>query len=175
MSLSVQCSPLNRRIISPGIKGYNHDTILTYVFYDTKFSGFLESLGLHISNDDAIAEFKNAYDVINVLYSNECCGTFKIKHPSELESKCVDTLFSKLHNIVLHECLEILKTKKSCIGLYSESDSTDVIHRRIFPLLFSYDLFFFTHICIRSFIKNNQSGFINDDVTMLIAAINEFM
>ena len=175
MSLSLQSLPLNRRIISSGIKGYNHDTILTYVFYDTKFSSFLESLGLLISNEDAIGDFKNDYDVINVLYSNECCGTFKIKHPNELESKCVDTLFSRLHNIVLHECLEILKTKKSCIGLYRESDTTDVVHRRIFPLLFSYDLFFFTHICIRGFIKNNQSGLNNDEVTMLITAINKFM
>ena len=175
MSLSVQSSPLNRRIISSGIKGYNHDAILTYVFYDTKFTKFLEALGLSTSNDDAIGEFKNDYDVISVLYTNECCGIFGIKHPKDIANKCIDTLFSKLHNIIMHECLEILKTKKSCIGLYSDSDSTDVVHRNIFPLLFSYDLFFFTHICIRGFIKNNQTGLNEEDVTMLITAINEFM
>jgi hypothetical protein len=176
MSLSAKSSPpLNRRIISYGIKGYNHDAILTYVFYDTKFKELLESLGLLVSNDDAIDEFKNDYDVINILYSNECCGLFNIKHPNELESACIDILFSKLHNITIHECLEILKTKKSCIGLYNNSDSIDVIHRRIFPLLFSYDLLFFTHIYIRSFIQNKQASVEQEQATILITAINNLM
>ena len=145
---------------------------ITYVFYDTKYNTILrENLNIVVSRE-AIAEFENDFEVINVLYTKELKQIFEASCEDEVATRCME-LFDTINASTLSICLELLTTRPAALQLLLSTNvtsdetpdpanagcstdpanagcSTDPIEMRrsVLPLLFSYDLLFFTHICM---------------------------
>jgi len=152
---------------------------ITYVFYDTKYNTILrENLNIVVSRE-AIAEFENDFEVINVLYTTELKQIFEASCEDEVATRCME-LFDTINASTLSICLELLTTRPAALQLLLSTNagcstdpanagcstdpanagcstdpanagcSTDPIEMRrsVLPLLFSYDLLFFTHICM---------------------------
>ena len=153
---------------------------ITYVFYDTKYNTILrENLNIVVSHE-AIAEFENDFEVINVLYTKELKQIFEASCEDEVATRCME-LFDTINASTLSICLELLTTRPAALQLLLSTNvtsdetpdpanagcstdpanagcSTDPIEMRrsVLPLLFSYDLLFFTHICMGDlFIKGD--------------------
>ena len=71
------------------------------------------------------------------------------------------------------KCLNTLMNTKSCMGMYSQQDEKEEIYKKIFPILFSYDLLFFTHRCLNDLCV--IKGIKNDHLQELIEAIEKFL
>jgi hypothetical protein len=142
---------------------YNSNAEVTYVFYDTKYTNLLrEKLNIVISRD-VVAEFENDYDVIHVLFANEMLqildvvGIDDIDDRSDATTSRLMEMFDMINESPLSTCLELLTTRPSAVPFSFSDDiaslspcpSIDTPRHRAYPLLFSYDLLFFTHICLR--------------------------
>lgn len=126
---------------------YKHNTTLTYPYYDTKFSTTLKECGLPVY-DEHTKEFENDYDVINFLYTSEICHIFGVENVEDI-CKCIDNIYNiMITSADVKEVLNKLMNCKSCIGMYSQEDDTEQTYKKLFPVLFSYDMLFFTHNCI---------------------------
>ena len=127
---------------------------ITYIFYDTKYTDFLrEKLNIVVSNT-AISEFKNDYEVLNILYTNELEHIFDSAGTDEVTSKCME-MFDLINASSLSTCLDLLTSRPSALpmmmcqgGTSSNSSDENANRRNVLPILFSYDLLFFTHRCI---------------------------
>lgn len=154
---------------------YKSNAEITYVFYDTKYKNILrEKLNIVVSRD-VVAEFENDYDVIHVLFANEMLQILDLAGQAEqsdfvgiddppTRSDAIASRFMEMFDIInespLSTCLELLLTRPS-VAPITFSDVRDDIaallpcpyidtpRRGVYPLLFSYDLLFFTHICLR--------------------------
>lgn len=138
---------------------YATSTAITYVFYDTKYKKLLRSNLNIVVSHDAVSEFENDYDVINVLYTKELIQIFNSKDEEEVSTRCME-LFDMINDSQLSRCLELLTTCPAATQLIltnnvsvddisnPENVSSIDIHRSVLPILFSYDLLFFTHICM---------------------------
>jgi len=142
---------------------YNSNAEVTYVFYDTKYNTILrEKLNIVVSRD-VVAEFENDYDVIHVLFANEMLQILDvagIDDPAD-RSDAIASRFMEMFDMIdespLSTCLELLTTRPSAVPFSFSDDiaslspcpSIDTPRHRAYPLLFSYDLLFFTHICLR--------------------------
>jgi hypothetical protein len=142
---------------------YNSNAEVTYVFYDTKYNTILrEKLNIVVSRD-VVAEFENDYDVIHVLFANEMLQILDISgidDPAD-RSDAIASRFMEMFDMIdespLSTCLELLTTRPSAvpfsfrddIAVLSPCPSIDTPRHGVYPLLFSYDLLFFTHICLR--------------------------
>jgi hypothetical protein len=158
-------------------KNYNIDFIFTYLYYDTKFTPLLEKMGLLLSTD-IIAEFKDDYDVLNELYRREYCQLLGMDATQGSDTLSIlethlDALYSQLIQTEMADVLKLLLTKKVCDGLFSNHDSVERQYRGIFPLLFSYDLLFFTHLCICSCIDSDSIP--KEHLELLYSAIDKYM
>lgn len=164
---------------------YVTDTAITYVFYDTKYKSLLNSkLNIAIS-PDIVEDFENDYDVINVLYANELNQIFNSKNEEEISTRCIE-LFDMINNSQLSSCLELLSRSPSLAHLILTnnvpSDNVSNLdngepsidtHRRVLPILFSYDLLFFTHLCMCDLF---QLGEVNSlHLNTLCDAIREYI
>jgi hypothetical protein len=154
---------------------YNANSIITYVFYDTNFTKYLEKMNLFISDIDT-KEFENNYDITNTLYSTELSYIFNLKNPDDISSVC-HSMFNPIKNSILNECLYLLveeQTKQTgALSLVINAcNSKDEKLKAVFPLLFSYDFLFFTHICIKDLLIN---GYIDvSKIDLLKQVIIEF-
>ncbi len=145
---------------------YNSNAEVTYVFYDTKYKNILrEKLNIVVSRD-VVAEFENDYDVIHVLFANEMLQILDVAGIDDppTRSDAIASRFMEMFDVInespLSTCLELLTTRPS-VAPITFSDVRDDIaallpcpyidtpRRGVYPLLFSYDLLFFTHICLR--------------------------
>lgn len=158
---------------------------LTYVFYDTKYKTLLQTnLNIVISND-AIDEFKNDYEVINVLYTKELNQIFNSKDEEEVSTRCME-LFDIINNSQLSSCLELLTTRPTAAQLMlinnvsvddisnlENVESSIDIHRSVLPILFSYDLLFFTHICMCDLFSRGEINTLH--LNTLCDAIREYI
>lgn len=151
---------------------YNSNAEITYVFYDTKYKNILrEKLNIVISRD-VVAEFENDYDVIHVLFANEMLQILDLVGQAEqpdfvriddppTQSDAIASRFMEMFDMIdespLSTCLELLTTRPSAVPFSFRDDIAslspcpyiDTPRRGVYPLLFSYDLLFFTHICLR--------------------------
>lgn len=134
---------------------YNSDACITYVFYDTKYNTILHDKLNIVISQDAISEFKDDYDVIQVLYMREIRHIFNIDDSeidNEISKRCMQ-LFDILDNSSLSKCIDVLIEKPSILQSPLNNSNTltsqNDIRHNIFPILFSYDLLFFTHLCLR--------------------------
>jgi hypothetical protein len=134
---------------------YNSDACITYVFYDTKYNTTLRDKLNIVISQDAISEFKDDYDVIQVLYMREIRHIFNIDDSeidNEITKRCMQ-LFDIVDNSSLSKCIDVLVEKPSILQSPLNNSNTlttqNDIRHNIFPILFSYDLLFFTHLCLR--------------------------
>jgi len=141
---------------------YNSNAEITYVFYDTKYNTILrEKLHIVISRD-AVAEFENEFDVINVLYANELRHILDVSgidelaaRSDEIATRCME-MFDIINESPLSTCLELLTTRPSMEPFFLIDDNTPITPNDVYPILFSYDLLFFTHLCLRDlFVDGN--------------------
>ena len=150
----ITCSTTETSSDKPLRFEYIKNAGITYIFYDTKYTDFLhEKLNIVISND-AISEFKNDYELLNILYTKELEHIFDSSETDEVTNKCME-MFDMINASSLSKCLDLLTTKPTtlpmmmCEGGTSSNSLDEVANRRnVLPLLFSYDLLFFTHRCI---------------------------
>jgi hypothetical protein len=129
---------------------YNSNAEITYVFYDTKYNTILrEKLNIVVSRD-AVAEFENDVDVINILFMNEMLLILGVSGIDDIATRCME-MFDMINESSLSTCLDLLATRPAAgpIALIPLIDDTNTMRQRVFPILFSYDLLFFTHICLR--------------------------
>ena len=161
---------------------------ITYVFYDTKYKKILQSNLNIVVSRDVIAEFENDYDVINVLYTKELNQIFNSKDEEEVSTRCME-LFDMIYNSQLSSCLELLSTRPAAtqlilINKVDKVSSDDIsnlesvelpidIHRRVLPILFSYDLLFFTHICMCDLFSKGEINTLH--LNTLCDAIREYI
>jgi hypothetical protein len=177
INLVGEIGKLNKTNKTNKTDNYNIDFIFTYLYYDTKFTPLLEKMGLLLSTD-IISEFKDDYDVLNELYRREYCQLLGMDATqgsdtlSILETR-LDALYSQLIQTEMTDVLKLLQTKKVCDGLFSKHDSFERQYRGIFPLLFSYDLLFFTHLCICSCIDSDSIP--KEHLELLYLAIDKYM
>ena len=147
---------------------YNSSAEITYVFYDTKYKTILrEKLNIVIARD-VIAEFENDYDVIHVLFANEMLHVLDVDGQAEqpeivgiddppTRSDAIASRLMEMFDIInespLSTCLELLTTRPSAVQpielIPPLIDDANTMRRRVYPFLFTYDLLFFTHICLR--------------------------
>ena len=133
---------------------------ITYVFYDTKYKNLLKSNLDIVISGEVIEEFENDYEVINVLYTKELNQIFNSKDEEETSTRCME-LFDMINNSPLSTCLELLTTRPTSERLMTinrlssdyRGDTENLfcsidMRRNVLPILFSYDLLFFTHICM---------------------------
>ena len=179
---------------------YNTQVQLTYLFYDTKFHKLLHDV-LHITvpDGDDTAEFTDDPDILGYLYSNELRHIFGNTAADGERTTIADDVWSTeqcetLFQLVaacpqLSECIDSLTTKSSLasmlfIGLTPASESNinnnnqaDRLaekRRHVFPILFSYDLLFFTHLCVCDLLHNSYVV-TPDHLRALRDAIREFI
>jgi len=141
---------------------YNSNAEVTYVFYDTKYKTILrEKLNIVVSRD-VVAEFENDYDVIHVLFANEMLQILDVAGIDDppTRSDAIASRFMEMFDVInespLSTCLELLLTRPSVAPITFSDDialfeipSMNTPRYGVYPLLFSYDLLFFTHICLR--------------------------
>jgi len=133
---------------------YNTDAGVTYVFYNTKYNTILHDRLNIIIPEETISEFKDDYDVIQVLYARELQHIFNIDNSEieEITKKCMQ-IFNIVNNSSLSTCIDLLLEKPCNLHTVLNNSNTlsnvNDMRRDIFPILFSYDLLFFTHLCLR--------------------------
>jgi len=141
---------------------YNSNAEITYVFYDTKYTNILrEKLNIVISHD-VVAEFENDYDVIHVLFANEMLQILDvagIDDPAD-RSDAIASRFMEMFDMInespLSTCLELLMTRPSAVSSLLAHFDAPITPHDVYPFLFSYDLLYFTHICLRDlFVDGN--------------------
>jgi len=143
------------------ILGYNYKYPLSYVFYDSKFYDYFKLMGFHLTteNEEDVAEFKDDYEVINELYRRELCTLFSTSNLDDISRKCVDVLYDILIDMEgINDCIELLKTKQISNNLFNDSDNDEIKKKSIFPLFFTYDLFFFTHTYILTLVNQDYNN-----------------
>ena len=180
----------------PGLPDYKSETIVTYAYYDTKFAKFIQELGVILSRD-AVEEFENDYDITNYVYAEELLCVLGVSVTDKIEDKC-DTIYNYIENTPLGECLDMLTNKSlvlfanhtpsssssssssSSCGSSNDDDnatypmSSEKRSRRMAcPLLFSYDLFFLTHQCIRELALDGHIK--EQSISRLMNAIDTFL
>ena len=137
--------------------GYNIDTTLSYLFYDTKFDSLLlDKLNMHVPRDEAY-EFDNDYDITNYLYSVELNNLFGLDETDDtLESEKYMRLFDVMDASPLSGCMDLLATQKTVTPILMMAGASSILDNRrtVLPILFSYDLLFFTHICLCDFFRD---------------------
>ena len=170
---------------------YNSNTEITYVFYDTKYANILrEKLNIVISRD-VVAEFENDYDVIGALYMKELEQVFGVHGIDELCKRHSEMLDSDMDLIAsFSTCLDLASTKAALpmftvvlptlLDTADTKDDADIINsfnhnkrRATFSILFSYDLFFFTHLCLRDLFSTGDIKPLH--LEMLCDAIREYI
>jgi len=155
---------------------------ITYVFYDTKYKTILrESLNIVVSCE-AVADFENDFEVINVLYRNELKQIFEASCEDEVALRCME-LFDMMNNSPLARCLDLLTTRPHALQMIlstnetsdetPETPDTTDMRRLVLPLLFSYDLLFFTHICVCDLLNKGEITSLHLDT--LCDAIREYI
>ena len=141
---------------------YNSNAEVTYVFYDAKYTTILrEKLNIVISRD-VVAEFENDYDVIHVLFANEMLQILDvagIDDPAD-RSDAIASRFMEMFDMInespLSTCLGLLMTRPSAVSSLLAHFDAPITPHDVYPFLFSYDLLFFTHICLRDlFVDGN--------------------
>lgn len=134
---------------------YNSNAEITYVFYDTKYNDILrDKLNISVSRE-AVGEFENDFDVINVLYARELEYVLDISGIDNIASRCME-LFEVINNSSLSTCLDLISSRPQVLPIVLTHNTTlpssysiNITRGKVLPMLFSYDLLFFTHICLR--------------------------
>jgi len=134
---------------------YNSNAEVTYVFYDTKYKTILrEKLNIVVSRD-VVAEFENDFDVIHVLFANEMLQILDVAGIDDppTRSDAIASRFMEMFDVInespLSTCLELLMTRPSAVSSLLAHFDAPITPHDVYPFLFSYDLLFFTHICLR--------------------------
>jgi hypothetical protein len=140
---------------------YNSNAEITYVFYDTKYTTILRDKLHIVISREVVAEFENDYDVIHVLFANEMLQILDVAGQAEQpdfvgiddRSDAIAYRFMEMFDMInespLSTCLELLMTRPSAVSSLLAHFDAPITPRDVYPFLFSYDLLFFTHICLR--------------------------
>ena len=128
-----------------GSKRYNKNCILTYPFYDSRFDSLLEDIGLNIDKN-IVNEHLNDDLILDILYKNEISAVLNGKNCGSLDFTIIDDVYNDPKQTPFLECINLLNAKKDKLQLSAIIDTSR--EPDIFPLFFSYDLFFITHMCI---------------------------
>jgi len=165
--------------------GYNIDTTISYLFYDTKFDSLLlDNLNICVPRRDE-NEFDNDYDMTNYLYGVELNNLFGntgldgLARSDEtdytLDSEKYMRLFEVMDASPLSDCMDLLATQKTLSPILFMAGTTSILDNRrtIFPILFSYDLLFFTHTCLCDIFRDGEVKPLH--INALCAAIREYV
>lgn len=163
MSLSVESREIDFNIEHAT---YNYEMIVTYAYYDSKFKRFIRDLEIDVP-EKLTAEFWNDEDILEYLFKTELCSAFYTDLDNmKILGDLYDDLFDKIKNTPLFDCLVEFSQKEACIKhIISFMDDTENANeettlKNIFPYFFSYDLLFFTHMCLKEIYL---SGTVNDN------------
>jgi hypothetical protein len=158
---------------------YNSNAEITYVFYDTKYIDILRNNLNIVVSRDTVGEFENDFDVINVLYARELEYVLDISGIDNIATRCME-LFEVINKSSLSTCLDMLASRPQMLPIVltgdttpSSTDSVNITRGGVLPMLFSYDLLFFTHICLRDLF--NDGDIKPEHLETLCDAIREYI
>jgi hypothetical protein len=125
---------------------YNVELICSYAYYDKELLPFCST---HIDKDvlkENVEEFSEE-EISNALYQVNLLESFSL---IEFDEVAINKEIEKLYSVF--KCHERFKNcmKKVANSYLSEDLSIGLM------LLFSYDYFFLTHVCICEYIKTNE-------------------
>jgi hypothetical protein len=151
---------------------YNHDLVVTYGYYDDKFNDCISMMGIKIS-DDATSELRGDEELLEYLYKHELLSAFDCETEDQLVLK-QDTFYDKFVNKYPYVDLFInpLITSKSLSVLLCNINNTEDMKRAAFRFLFSYDLFFLTHMYLYNVISEKTDNRVTQALTSAIKSLD---
>ena len=133
---------------------YNSKHICTYVYYDSKFKNF-------ISNEVGSDEVEECEDSADLVYKCDILQVFNLNEydDAKIEKEMISLFEILKKNDKMLECM-----KKLANRFVTEEVEFGMM------LLFSYDTFFITHLCICNIIEKGDVE--EDNINLLIKLIN---
>lgn len=164
---------------------YETNSFLTYIFYDTKFQPFVNKMGVRISKE-LVEDFQDDTNILDYLYKSELATTFQIENIENIAFDKYDILRNVFATTTMQRCIELLRSSnlfshvlennnithgdtkidESSFNLYSHISPVS-------PIFFSYDIFFFTHLCIQDFVRTGEIS--KEREELLIQAIRDLL
>jgi hypothetical protein len=130
---------------------------------------------MHVPRDEPY-EFDNDYDITNYLYGVELNNLFGLDETDDtLESEKYTRLFDVMDASPLSGCMDLLATQKTMTPILMMAGASSILDNRrtVLPILFSYDLLFFTHICLCDFFRDGEIKSLH--IEALCDAIREYV
>ena len=134
---------------------YNSKHICSYQYYDSKFEDFIPK------NLVVTEQVEQCEDSADLIYKSDILQVFDLidYDDAKIEEE-IKMLFEKTkHNENMVECMKILANR----FLTEELEFG-------FVLLFSYDTFFATHLCVCDIIEKGEPD--EDNINLLVKLIN---
>lgn len=149
-------------------KQYETNSFLTYIFYDVKFQPFVTKMGVRISKE-LVEDFQDDANILDYLYKSELATTFQIEDIENIAFDKYDIIRNVFTTNAMQRCIELLRSSNLfshvlennniTLGDTNADESSFNAYSHISPIspiFFSYDIFFFTHLCIQDFAKTGE-------------------
>ena len=165
-------------------KQYETNSFLTYIFYDIKFQPFVIKMGVRISKE-LVEDFQDDANILDYLYKSELATTFQIENIENIAFDKYDIIRNVFTTTTMQRCIELLRSS----NLFSHVLENNITHgdttydessfnhysqiSPVSPIFFSYDIFFFTHLCIQDFARTGEISKERED--LLIQAIRDLL
>jgi len=136
--------------------GYNSKHICTYQYYDSQFKDFIPKSMITIAE-----EVEESEDSADLIYKSDILQVFNLtEYDDDKIEEEMKVLYEKLkNNEKMVECM-----KKLAHRFVTEELEFGMM------LLFSYDTFFITHLCICDIIEKDEID--QDNLNLLVKLIN---
>jgi hypothetical protein len=134
---------------------YNSKHICTYQYYDSRFKDFI------LNSDTITEEVEQCEDTADLIYKSDILQVFSLTEYDD------DKIHEEMKNVI-----EILKNNEKmvdCIKKLANRFLTEDLEFGV-TLLFSYDTFYVTHLCICDIIEKGDTE--EEHMNLLIKLIN---
>jgi hypothetical protein len=134
---------------------YNSKHICSYQYYDSKFEDFMPS------NQNVGIEVDKCEDSADLIYKSDMLQVFNLTEydDSKIEQEMISLFEILKNNEKMVECM-----KKLAHRFVTEELEFGMM------LLFSYDTFFATHLCVCDIIEKGEVA--EDNINILVKLIN---